>query len=68
MVVRDLGVMTKTFCCVLLWNTASKKHHAGARHKADYSAFLKKVSSFFLVSSTLNGTVLRRDLPEAGVI
>lgn len=65
MVVRDLGVMTKTFCCVLLWNTASTKHHAGARHKADYSA---EVSSFFLVSSTWNGTVLRRDLPEAGVI
>uniref|UniRef100_A0A8C3X6H9 Uncharacterized protein n=1 Tax=Catagonus wagneri TaxID=51154 RepID=A0A8C3X6H9_9CETA len=51
MVVSDLGVKTKeTICCVLLWNTASKKHQAGVKHKADCSA---EVSGFLLVSSTL---------------
>ena len=48
----------KTFCCVLLWNTASKKHHAGARHKADYSA---DAGSFFLAFSALNGIIFRGD-------
>lgn len=65
MAVSDLGVKTKTICCVWLWNTASQKHQAGVKHKADCAA---EVSSFFLVSSTLNGIVLRRDLPAAGVV
>lgn len=55
----------KTFCCVLLWSTASKKHIAGLQPKADCSA---EVRGFPLVSSTLNGLVFRRGLPEARVI
>lgn len=55
----------KTFCCVLLWSTASKKHIAGLTPKADCSV---EVRGFHLVSSTWNGLVFRRGLPEARVI
>lgn len=58
MTVAVSNLVVKTFCCVLLWNTASKKHHAGARQKTDYSA---DAGSFFLVFSTLNGIVFKGD-------
>lgn len=58
MTVSVSDLVVKTFCCVLLWNTASKKHHARARHKADYSA---DAGSFLLVFSALNWIVFRGD-------
>lgn len=55
----------KTFCCVLLWNAASKKHQAGFKHKAGCSA---EVRSLLLVSPILYGMLFRGNLPETGVI
>lgn len=51
-------------CCILLWNTASKKHEARVNHRTVCSV---EASSFLLVS-TWNGIIFRRDPPEAGVI